>query len=112
VQVSQRTGWSGWSGIVDLHEWSAAKEFRMSVADHFDHTPDAGFVRAYDFQAARRQFQVSVVLILVLAAAAFVLGMLVRFDPPADQGTLDQNRSPSYSTHQVHFAQEVSEIRD
>jgi hypothetical protein len=72
----------------------------MSVADHFDHTPDAGFVRAYDFQAARRQFQVSVVLILVLAIAAFLLGMLVRFDPPAG----DQVKPLPTRSHQVHFA--------
>jgi hypothetical protein len=72
----------------------------MSVADHFDHTPDAGFVRAYDFQAARRQFQVSVVLILVLAIAAFLLGMLVRFDPPAG----DQVKPTPARAHQVHFA--------
>jgi hypothetical protein len=72
----------------------------MSIADHFDHTPDAGFIRTYDSQTARRQFQVSVVLILVLAIAAFALGMLVRFDdstgavPPA---------SPAKSVDQ-HFA--------
>jgi hypothetical protein len=84
---------------------SAAKEFRMSVADHFDHTPDAGFVRAYDFQAARRQFQVSVILILVLAVAAFVLGLLVRFDPPAvEHKSIEQNGSPSVGTHKIHFA--------
>ena len=41
--------------------------------------PDDGFVRAYDAQAAKRQFQVSAALVLVLAAAAAVLGM---FAPP------------------------------
>ncbi len=55
----------------------------MSIADHFYHAPDAGFVRSYDSQAARRQFQVSLALILILALAAFALGMLVRFDDPA-----------------------------
>lgn len=72
----------------------------MSVADHFDHSPDAGFVRSYDSQAARRQFQVSVVLILVLAVAAFVLGLLVRFDPP----TAEQLTPAPAHAHQVHFA--------
>ncbi len=52
----------------------------MSIADHFDHTSNAGFIRTYDAQTARRQFQVSVVLILVLAMAAFALGLIVRFD--------------------------------
>jgi hypothetical protein len=77
----------------------------MSVADHFDHTPDAGFVRAYDLQAARRQFQVSVVLILVLAAAAFVLGMLVRFEPPRTEPI-----KPVPAKAQVHFAAEAPPV--
>ncbi|HYP58532.1 MAG TPA: hypothetical protein VEQ35_09650 [Beijerinckia sp.] len=54
----------------------------MSIADHFDHSPDAGFIRYYNAQAARRQFQVSVILVFVLAMAAFALGLLVRFDAP------------------------------
>jgi hypothetical protein len=38
----------------------------MSIADHFDSTPDGGFIRSYDSQAARHQFQISVALILIL----------------------------------------------
>ncbi|WP_020174093.1 hypothetical protein [Methyloferula stellata] len=72
----------------------------MSIADHFDHTPDAGFIRTYDSQTARRQFQVSVVLIVVLALAAFALGMLVRFDEPAASIAPS---SPAKAS-QVHFA--------
>jgi hypothetical protein len=71
----------------------------MSVADNFDQIPDAGFVRAYDSQAARRQFQVSLVLIVVLAITAFVLGVLVRFEQPAE--TLKPVPAKS---HEVHFA--------
>jgi hypothetical protein len=71
----------------------------MSIADHFDHAPDAGFVRSYDSQAARHQFQISLALILILALAAFALGLLVRFDAPA------ANVTPAPSPHQdVHFA--------
>ena len=71
----------------------------MSIAQHFDHMPDAGFVRSYDSQAARRQFQISLILILILTLAAFTLGLLVRFDAPAAQA------SPMPSAHQdVHFA--------
>jgi hypothetical protein len=70
----------------------------MSIADHFDHAPDAGFVRSYDPQAARRQFQISLVLMLVLTLAAFALGLLVRFDAPASEV------NPGPSTHDVHFA--------
>jgi hypothetical protein len=63
----------------------------MSIADHFDHAPDAGFIRAYDSRAARRQFQISAALILVLALAAFTLGFVLRFDDPAAQA----NSAPS-----------------
>jgi hypothetical protein len=52
----------------------------MSIADHFAPRADAGFVRTYDARAARRQFQVSVALVIVLAVAAFALGMLARWD--------------------------------
>jgi flagellar biogenesis protein FliO len=72
----------------------------MSIADHFYHAPDAGFVRAYDSQAARRQFQVSLALILILALAAFALGMLVRFDEPASVG----HPTPVKVVHEVHLA--------
>jgi hypothetical protein len=71
----------------------------MSVADNFDQIPDAGFVRAYDSQAARRQFQVSVVLIVVLAIAAFFVGILVRFEQP-----VETIKSVPVKTRQVHFA--------
>jgi len=75
----------------------------MSIADHFYHAPDAGFVRSYDSKAARRQFQVSVVLILVLALAAFALGLLVRFDQP----TAGDHLAPQ--SQDVHFARVISE---
>jgi hypothetical protein len=72
----------------------------MSIADHFYHAPDAGFVRTYDSQAARRQFQISVALIVILAVAAFALGLLVRFDAPGADVAPVQTKM-----HQVHFAQ-------
>lgn len=71
----------------------------MSIADHFEHVPDAGFVRSYDSQAARRQFQISVILILILTLAAFALGLLVRFDEPGGPTGPTPNMS-----HDVHFA--------
>lgn len=76
----------------------------MSIADRFDHAPDAGFVRSYDSRAARRQFQVSLALILILTLAAFALGLLVRFDPPAGEV------HPAPSTHEVHFAGSNGEL--
>jgi hypothetical protein len=72
----------------------------MSIAHHFDHAPDAGFIRSYDFRAARRQFQLSVALILILTFAAFSLGLLVRFEPPAGA----KSHSPP-SAHETHFAE-------
>jgi hypothetical protein len=73
----------------------------MSVANHFDHTNDAGFIRTYDTQTARRQFQVSVVLIIVLAMAAFALGLLVRFD----ESTASSIAPPSPAkASELHFA--------
>ena len=54
----------------------------MSIANHFDRRRDAGFVRSYDLRAARRQFQVSLILILVLAGAAIALGLVMRLDQP------------------------------
>ncbi|MEW6437440.1 MAG: hypothetical protein AB1508_09790 [Pseudomonadota bacterium] len=72
----------------------------MSIADHFDRAPDAGFVRSYDSRAARRQFQVSLVLIVILTVSAFALGLLVRFDPPA--GISDSPAAVAH--HDVHFA--------
>jgi hypothetical protein len=61
-------------------------EFHMLSADHPDHRSDAGFVRAYDAQAARRQFQISIILVAVLALAAAALGTLARIDRPAAMG--------------------------
>jgi hypothetical protein len=78
----------------------------MSIADHFYHAPDAGFVRSYDSHAARRQFQVSIALILVLALAAFALGMLVRFDDPSAA-----NHPAPSKIHDVHFAAVMSDLR-
>lgn len=48
----------------------------MSIANHFDRRRDAGFVRSYDLRSARRQFQISLILILVMAGAAIALGLM------------------------------------
>jgi hypothetical protein len=52
----------------------------MFTANDLDKNPDAGFLRAFDAQSARRQFQVSVALILVVDLAAFAVGALARLD--------------------------------
>jgi hypothetical protein len=78
----------------------------MSVADHFDHTPDAAFVRAYDKQTARRQFQISLILILVLSFAAFALGLLVRLDAGASESV----KPPPTRVDRVQFASSLRNV--
>ena len=69
----------------------------MSIADHFEHAPDAGFVRNYDSSSARRQFNVSLILIVVIAVAASALAFLVRFDQPTDRSAAGVTPvAPSY----------------
>jgi hypothetical protein len=54
----------------------------MSVASNFDRSPDAGFTRSFDAESARRQLQLSLVLVAILAVATFMLGIMIRFDTP------------------------------
>jgi hypothetical protein len=78
----------------------------MSITDHFRRTPDAGLVRSYDPRAARRQFQVSLVLIMILTLAAFTLGLLLRFDAPSE----DVKPLPN-THHDLRFAGSLTEFR-
>ena len=66
----------------------------MSIADHFERAPDAGFIRNYDSGAARRQFHVSLMLIVVITLAATALGLLVRFDAPVASSAVMQTSTP------------------
>jgi len=53
----------------------------MSRADDFDDEPIGGFTRRYDAQAAPlRQLRVSICLVLVLALATLLVGLLARPD--------------------------------
>lgn len=49
----------------------------MLISDDFDQKFEAGFVRAYDKHAAKRQFQVSLALVVVLGFAAIALTILL-----------------------------------
>ena len=69
----------------------------MSIADHFEHTPDAGFVRDFDSDSARRQFKVSLVLIVVIALCATALSALIRFDGPSRAGLTTSQPAPAYA---------------
>lgn len=77
----------------------------MPIAGHFHRKPDDGFVRGFDAQSAKRQFQVSVILIFILALAALALGALARFDQPT---------APAYPaavrTSSAHFAETALDI--
>jgi hypothetical protein len=69
----------------------------MSIADHFEQIPDAGLVRTYDSGSARRQFNVSLMLIVVIAIAASALAFLVRFDRSTDEAPVGPpSTAPAY----------------
>ncbi len=68
----------------------------MSIADHFEHAPDAGFIRDYDAGTARRQFNVSMVLIAIVAVAAAALSAIVRFDTPQATVSVAPAAPPTY----------------
>jgi Na+(H+)/acetate symporter ActP len=69
----------------------------MTIADYFDPASDAGFVRFYDLRTARRQFQISLVLILIMAMTAFALGFFVRLNQQHDA-------VPTPNQHEINFA--------
>ena len=68
----------------------------MSIADHFERAPDASFVRDYDASTARRQFNLSLVLIAVIALAAAALGVVIRFDSPVSHA-VSASAPPAYA---------------
>ena len=80
-----------------MRAYTGLRSCAMSIANHFDHRRDAGFVRSYDLQAARRQLQVSLILILVMAGAAIALGLMTRLDlsHPAEHHTVLRAGVPS-----------------
>ncbi len=53
----------------------------MSVVDHFHKAPEAGFSRQWDANSARRQFNVSLILIAALAFAVGLLAFSLRTGP-------------------------------
>jgi hypothetical protein len=68
----------------------------MSIADHFDRAPDAGFIRTYQPGAARRQLNLSFVMMAVLALVATALAFTVRFDAPEGASGAGAGVSPAY----------------
>lgn len=70
----------------------------MQAASKFGQSPDAGFVHAYDARAAKRQLQISIALVFVLAFAAAVIGFLAQLDFPP-------GRSPGHKYETADAAQ-------
>jgi hypothetical protein len=64
------------------------------------------FVRADDARTARRQFQVSTMLVLELALAAVALEMLTQLAPPIAAG-----RSSALNASSPHIAETLLDIR-
>lgn len=53
----------------------------MSLVDKFDDQIEPGFTRNFDRESARRQFRVSILLVVAMATAAFVLGYALPINP-------------------------------
>ncbi len=54
----------------------------MSLVDKFDHQPETAFTRNFDRESARRQFRVSLFLVVAMASAAFFLGFALPIGSP------------------------------
>ena len=55
-------------------------EQEMSIADQFNHVPEAGFARVGYAAQARRQFQVSLALVCILLVAAATMAISMWLD--------------------------------
>jgi hypothetical protein len=53
----------------------------MAIVDHFEPVEEPGFTRAIDPEAARRQFNMSLGLVVVLAIAAAAVALSLRSEP-------------------------------
>ena len=58
------------------------KAKKMSLVDKFDNKNETGYVRRFDRESARRQFRVSLLLIVAMALSAFVLGFAMPVGTP------------------------------
>ncbi len=57
----------------------------MSLVDKFEDQKEFAFTRSFDRDSARRQFRVSLLLIMAMATAAFVLGFALPIGAPKMQ---------------------------
>lgn len=59
------------------------KAEKMSLVDKYDNKNQSGYVRRFDRESARRQFRLSLLLIVAMALSAFVLGFAMPVGSPA-----------------------------
>ena len=48
----------------------------MSLADKFENQVESGFSRGFDPESARRQLRMSIMLVVAMGVAAFILGFV------------------------------------
>ena len=60
----------------------------MSIVDHFERNPSAGFMRHGLARQANRQFRISVALVIVLALAALSVSFSVWAQSHVETGSL------------------------
>ena len=48
----------------------------MSLADKFENQMEPAFTRSFDRESARRQLHLSIILVLAMGFAAFILGFV------------------------------------
>lgn len=58
----------------------------MAMTEQFENGFDAGFTRSWDPASARRQFQMSLILVAALLCSAVVLASTLRVAPPMQEG--------------------------
>lgn len=83
------------------------------VSNQIDNGFDAGFTRSWNPSSARRQFQMSLILVGALLCSAVVLASTLRFDPPMQEGrSASINRSyDKSSTISPSFAGSIAPLR-
>jgi hypothetical protein len=58
----------------------------MAMSEQIEDGYDAGYTRSWDPASARRQFQMSLILVGALVCSAVVLASSLRFDQPLQEG--------------------------
>ena len=76
--------------VLTSSDASDIKVSKMSLVDKYEDKSQAAYVQRFDRESARRQFRVSLLLIIAMAVSAFVLG----FAMPVGGQPVTPNGSP------------------